>query len=68
MSLQRLYLVQAHISDVFSNDNSTVLLTDETSKYGSKFMGYEASGSEGNLCVLGLIDIETKSANDTKSI
>ena len=68
MSLQRLYLAQAHISDVFSNDTSTVLLTDETSKYGSKFMGYEASDSQGNLWVLGLRDIETKSANDTLKV
>ena len=68
MSLQRLYLSQVHISDVFSKDRSSVLLTDETSKYGSKFMGYEASDSQGNLWVLGLRDIETKSAGDTLKV
>ena len=68
MSLQHLYLSQVHISDVFSKDRSSVLLTDETSKYGSKFMGYEASDSQGNLWVLGLRDIETKSAGDTLKV
>lgn len=37
----------------------TVLLTDETSKFGNKFMGYEACDSEGNFWVLGLRDIES---------
>ena len=40
-------------------------MTDETSKFGSKFMGYEASDTDGNLCVLGLRDIETKTADKT---
>lgn len=65
MNIQRLYLAQAQIVDIFANDQNTVLLTDETSKFGSKFMGYEACDSEGNFWVLGLRDIETKSANDT---
>ncbi|CAG2242439.1 unnamed protein product [Mytilus edulis] len=65
MNIQRLYLAQAQIVDIFVNDQNTVLLTDETSKFGSKFMGYEACDSEGNFWVLGLRDIETKSANDT---
>lgn len=40
-------------------------MTDETSKFGSKFMGYEASDSKGNLLVRGLREIETKSAEST---
>jgi len=35
-------------------------MTDEISKFGTKFMGYEASNSEGNLWGLGLREIETK--------
>jgi hypothetical protein len=59
ISLQRLYLAQVQLCEVFSEKEDTVLLTDETSKFGSKFMGYEASDSEGNLWVLGLRDIDT---------
>ena len=40
-------------------------MTNETSKFGTKFMGYEASDSEGNLWVLGLREIETKSSQNT---
>lgn len=68
MNIQRLYLAQAQIVGIFANDQNTVLLTDETSKFGSKFMGYEACDSEGNFWVLGLRDIETKSANDTNKV
>lgn len=65
MNIQRLYISHA---DVFARDEKTVLLTDETSKFGSKFMGYKACDSKGNFWVLGLRDIETKSANDTLKV
>jgi len=68
MSLQRLYIAHVQLCEVFSKDKSTVLLTDETSKFGSKFMGYEAADSSGTLWVLGLRDIETKSASDTLKV
>jgi len=68
MSLQRLYIAHVQLCEVFSKDKSTVLLTDETSKFGSKFMGYEAGDSSGTLWVLGLRDIETKSASDTLKV
>lgn len=68
MSLQRLYIAHVQLCEVFSKDTSTVLLTDETSKFGSKFMGYEAADSSGTLWVLGLRDIETKSASDTLKV
>ena len=68
MNIQRLYLAHAHIVDVFSKEENTVLLTDETSKFGTKFMGYEACDSDGKYWVLGLRDIETKSANDTLKV
>ena len=68
MNLQRLYLAQVQLGEVFAGEENTVLLTDETSKFGSKYMVYEASDSQGNLWVLGLRDIETKSASDTLKV
>ena len=68
MNIQRLYLAHAQLSDVFAKDEHTVLLTDETSKFGQTFMGYEACDSEGNYWVLGLRDIENKSASDTLKV
>lgn len=65
MNIQRLYLSHVHLTDTFAKDENISLLTDETSKFGCKFMGYEACDSQGNFWVLGLRDIETKSANDT---
>ena len=41
--------------------------SDETSKFGEKYMGYHFAASEGNMMVLGLREIETKSAKDTLS-
>ncbi|KAH3834800.1 hypothetical protein DPMN_108135 [Dreissena polymorpha] len=63
MSLQRLYIAHVQLCEVFSKDTSTVLLTEETSKFSSKYMGYDAADSNGTLWVLGLRDIETKSAS-----
>ena len=40
MNLQRLYLAQVQLGEVFAEEENTVLLTDETSKFGSKYMGY----------------------------
>jgi len=68
MSLQRMHIAHVQLAEVFSKDKSTVLLTDETSKFGSKYMGYEAADSSGTLWVLGLRDIETKSASDTLKV
>ncbi|WAR22431.1 hypothetical protein MAR_016405 [Mya arenaria] len=68
MNLQRLCLSQAQIAEVFAKGENTCLLTDETSKFGSKYMGYEASDSSGQLWVLGLRDIETKSSEDTLKV
>ena len=68
MNLQRLCLAQRQLSDVFADQTFTTLLTDEIPKFGSKFMGYEAADSEGNLWVLGLRDIETKSSESTLKV
>lgn len=65
MNLQRLHLAQQHVGEVFTQEQDTCLLTDETSKKGEKYMGYEASDSSGKLWVLGVRDIASKSATDT---
>lgn len=68
MNLQRLCLSQQQLAEVFSNKDNICLMTDETSKFGSKLIGYECSDSGGNLWVLGLKEIKTKSANDTLAV
>jgi hypothetical protein len=68
MNLQRLCLSQQQLAEVFSKKDIIYLMTDETTKFGSKFMGYECSASDGNLWVLGLKEIETKSAKDTLAV
>ena len=68
MNLQRLYLAHSQLCEVFSQENNTTLITDETTKFGNKYMGYEAADSEGNLWVIGLRDIETKSASNTLTV
>jgi len=57
----------SHIAEVFTKETNTCLFTDETLKFGEKYMGYEALDSGGNLLVLGVRDVETKSAEDTLS-
>ncbi len=43
-------------------------MTDETSKCGSKYMGYEACDADGKYWVLGMRDITTKSSQDTLNV
>ena len=43
------------------------LLTDETSKFGEKYMGCHVAGPVGNITVLGLREIETKSAGNAEA-
>ena len=44
------------------------LLTDEMSRKGAKYMGYETSDSSGKLWVLGHREMASKSAGDTLSV
>lgn len=60
-NLQRLFLAQKQISEMFAKEKNT---TDETSKFGACYMGYEVADSQGILWVLGLRKIETKSASN----
>lgn len=59
---------QKHVVEVFSKQEDTTLLTGETSKFGARYIRYEASDTDGNLWVLGLRDIETKSADNTLKV
>ena len=68
MNVQRLCLAQKQLCGIFSSKDNATLMTDATSKFGSKFMGYEASDTDGNLWVLGLRDKETKSADTTLKV
>ena len=99
-NVERLVLAQKQLAEELPEKPSTVLLTDETSKFGKKYMGdyigdsdgntwettlgiqMETLGrlrwgfrwkylgdhvgdSDGNTWVLGLREMETKSASDT---
>ena len=68
MNIQRLVLAQKQLAEVFAKQEDTTLITDETSKFGAAYMGYEASDSDGNTWVLGLRHIETKSADNTLKV
>ena len=68
MNLQRLHLAQQQIGDVLADKESSCLLTDETSRRGKKYMGYEARDMEGKLWVLGMREMATKSASDTLDV
>ena len=61
-------LSEKHFVEVISKQEDTTLLTGETSKFGARYIRYEASDTDGNLWVLGLRDIETKSADNTLKV
>ena len=67
MNIKRLSLWQTHVEDILSQKENTCLLTDETSKLGTKFMGYHMADKEGNIWVLGLHEMVSKSGKDTLS-
>ena len=68
MNVQRLALAHEQISDTFTKKETVCLMTDETSKFGNKYMGYEARDDEGTFWVLGLREITTKSSQDTLKV
>ena len=70
-NLQRLYLAQEQLILVFSNKENTTLLTDKTSKFGIRFMGYEAAYGDGKLWVLCFLvfgKLKRKSDDNTLNI
>lgn len=64
MNVQSLILAQTKLAEKLSEQQSTCLLSDKTSKYGKKIQGYHVSDNEDRLWVLGLRNILTKGAND----
>ena len=61
---RRLAVAQQQMAELEDEENIT-LYTDETSKYGKKYMVYATSTSSHSVRVLGLKPIATKSAQDT---
>ena len=43
MNLLRLHFSLQHVGEVFATEKDSCLLTEETSRKGAKYMGYEAS-------------------------
>lgn len=65
MNIERLLISQTQLSQDVSEKKNTALYTDETTKFGTKYTGYHLSDQEGRMYVLGLRELETKSASDT---
>jgi len=66
MNVQRLILAQAQIAEKLTQqDDSFCLLSDETTKFGKKYEGFHVSDTNGQLWVLGLRNMVTKSGKDT---
>ena len=65
MNIQRLLLAQKQLSETLQEKEETCLLSDETSKYGKKIEGFHVRDKEGNMMVLGLREMATKSGSDT---
>jgi hypothetical protein len=65
MNIQRLILSQKQLCETFASKENTCLCTDEASKFGDNYGGFHASDEDGNLYVLGLRDLVTKSASDS---
>ena len=64
MNIQRLMLSQKHIADELSNKHNTCLLSDETSKFGRKYEGFHVADEDGQVWVMGLRELVTKSGKD----
>lgn len=64
INIRRLAVVQNQLAELASEKNMT-LYTDETSKYGSKYMVYATTTSDQKTRVLGMKQIPSKSAADT---
>jgi hypothetical protein len=60
--------LSADLVSISRSPSTTTLLTGETSKFGARYIRYEASDTDGNIWVLGLRDIETKSADNTLKV
>ena len=68
MNVQRLVLAQKQLGESIKKTDDTCLYTDETSKFENKYGGYHLSDQNGNMYVLGLRLLPTKSSSDTLSV
>lgn len=64
-NVERLALAQMQIAEELPAQADTTLYSDETSKFGHRYMGYHISDGDGRFWVLGLRDIPTKSSEDS---
>ena len=67
MNVERLILAQEQVNEILPEENNLTIYTDETSKYGNKYSGYHVSDSKGEMYVLGMRQILTKSRQDNLS-
>ena len=68
MNVQRLIIAQKQLGESVRSTDDTCLYTDETTKFGEKYGGYHLSNQDGNMLVLGLRTLPTKSSSDTLSV
>lgn len=58
---------QKQLNETLQDEDNLTLYTDETTKFGTKYSGYHVSDSAGQLYVMGMRQILTKSGKDTLS-
>jgi len=68
MTVERPILAQKQLSEVIPDQENLTLYADETSKFGIKYSGYHVSDQERNMYVLGMRQLETKSAQNTLNV
>jgi len=68
MNVERLILAQKQLREVIPDQENLTLYADETSKFGIKYSDYHVSDQEGNMYVLGMRQLETKSAQNTLNV
>ena len=64
MNIHRLSLSQSQPAQTLKSRTNLTLQTDEATKYGEKYMAYEAQDQYGDTYILGLRDLETKLAGN----
>lgn len=68
MNVERLILSQQQINEKLPDEDNVTIYTDETTKFGTKYSGYHVSDNRGQMYVLGMRQILTKSGQDTLSV
>ena len=61
MNVQRLIIAHKQAEEQFAKQKNTCLLSDETCKFGRKYQGMHAADEDGNIWVLGIREMATKS-------